>query len=59
MREGQGIYTWNDKSFFSGTWENDKMHGEGVIQENNQKYRVEFREGELVWFFLNKFIVSE
>lgn len=29
-RQGQGIYTWADKSYYEGEWFSDRMNGKGT-----------------------------
>jgi hypothetical protein len=30
IREGNGVYTYADKSTYSGQWQRDRQHGEGA-----------------------------
>lgn len=48
-RHGYGTYTWSDDGcFYTGKWENDKMHGKGKMTfKNGNAYEGEFYKNNM------------
>ena len=41
-----GKYIWPNGKVFYGNWVNNKMHGDGLIEKDNEKYDVIYRFGK-------------
>ena len=48
LREGKGVFTWNDGAKWEGFFKNDELNGEGIIYERNEKYKATYKDGDLV-----------
>ena len=40
LREGKGIFYWNDGDRYEGDWRNDKREGKGIYYYNNGDRRM-------------------
>ena len=48
LKDGYGLYKWEDSGKYIGSWENDKMKGYGVyIAANKDNIIGEYRDGQL------------
>ena len=46
LREGKGIYYWNNGDRYEGEWKNGKMEGKGIYYYNNEPWKGDRYEGE-------------
>ena len=58
VRDGKGIYYFNDGSRYEGYWKNNKRHGKGCDYYNNgERYEGEFRndkfDGKGIYYYKN------
>ena len=48
IREGKGVFHFDNKDKYSGEWKDDKMEGRGVFsQSNGDRYDGEWKEGKM------------
>ena len=48
LREGKGVFTWNDGLKWEGLFKNDELNGEGVFQDGKETFKGTFKDGDLV-----------
>ena len=48
LKHGLGKYIWPNGKVFYGNWVNNKMHGDGVIETDNEKYDIIYRFGKVI-----------
>ena len=46
--DGRGYQRRADGNEYCGEWKNHMPHGEGVLKENGQLYRVKYDEGTII-----------
>ena len=39
---GYGEYKWNDSKYYLGEWDNNNMHGKGLLINGSEEYEGEF-----------------
>ena len=44
LREGKGVFTWNDGLKWEGLFKNDELNGEGVFHT----FKGTFKDGDLI-----------
>lgn len=48
LKHGYGKYTWPNGKVFYGNWLNNKLHGNGYYELDNDKYNITFRFGKII-----------
>ena len=47
-KEGNGVFHWDDKTRWEGTWVNDKMDGPGTYYEGEDSVPLTYSQGNAV-----------
>jgi hypothetical protein len=48
LKHGFGKYSWPNGKVFYGNWLNNKLHGNGYYEMDNEKYHITFRFGKII-----------
>ena len=48
LKHGLGKYSWPNGKVFYGSWLNNKLHGNGYYEMDNEKYNITFRFGKII-----------